>query len=352
MNVSQNIINTNQCKCLECSGKGCSVYGGFCKKHRKEYLLKDNLILLERFTNNSKDYQLQELKYSYTRYINPKKPTKFKKDDYFNQIVKVYTSSLSHKLKEPLIVKIQSHLRMKQLRNKVLKHGFAILNRSICKNDEDFYTYDPKEEIESKFFYSYKDSSNNHWCFDIRSIKKLIEMNYGNPYTIEPFPQIVQTQVSEFINKLTQSNQMESIETNMISDRKSIVKQRFVDLFSQIEYSGYSCSVDWILNLNPHKLHRFYKELEDIWNYRANLTPQVKKNIVYPDGRFLVMPVSDYLHIHSKLELQEILSSELIKICNARTPGDANLGFMYIIIALSIVSRPCFLIHPWVQFVF
>ena len=81
-------------------------------------LLKDNLILLERFTNNSKDYQLQELKYSYTRYINPKKPPKFKKDDYFNQIVKVYTSSLSHKLKEPLIVKIQSHLRMKQLRNK------------------------------------------------------------------------------------------------------------------------------------------------------------------------------------------------------------------------------------------
>ena len=36
-------------------------------------------------------------------------------------------------------------------------------------------------------FFSYKDN-NNYWCFDIRSAKKLIEMNYGNPYTTEPIP--------------------------------------------------------------------------------------------------------------------------------------------------------------------
>ena len=58
-------------------------YGGYSKKDRKQYLLKDNLIILERFTLNPKDYTLPELKYTYTRYVNPKKPSSFKKKRLF-----------------------------------------------------------------------------------------------------------------------------------------------------------------------------------------------------------------------------------------------------------------------------
>ena len=70
-----------------------------------------------------------------------------------------------------------------------------------------------------------------------------------------------------------------------------------MDLFSQIEYSGYSCDIKWVLNLNHIRLKKLYKELEDIWNYRANLSQHTKCKIVPPNGKLFVMPVQDYFSI-------------------------------------------------------
>ena len=98
------------------------------------------------------------------------------------------------------------------------------------------------------------------------------------------------------------------IENSVITDRKSLVKQKFVDLFAQIEYSGYSCDVNWILDLNVVKLKRLYRELEDIWNYRASLSHQVKQDIVPPNGQLFVMPVIDYNSYNSKLDSSRNIS--------------------------------------------
>ena len=53
-----------------------------------------------------------------------------------------------------------------------------------------------------------------------------------------------------------------------------------------------------------------------------------------------------------EIELLEIIANELSKILHARTPSDMNLGFMYFIMGLSMVSRECLVIHPWVQYAF
>ena len=120
-----------------------------------------------------------------------------------------------------------------------------------------------------------------------------------------------------------------------------------------MELVGHSCNVEWILDLSSSKLKRLYRELEDIWNYRANLSEEIKKSIVHPDGRLCVMPIYDYNNCSTRVELQEILANELLKICNAPNQGNMSLGFMYFIIALSHVSRPCFMTHSgWVQYSF
>ena len=348
----ENIL-THNCKFNECQCKTIQVYGGYCKKHKNEYLMKDNLILMNRFTCNIKDYTLKDLKYFYIRNINHKKHSKFKKIDFFKAICNLYSSNNQYILNESKIIKLQSHIRKIQLLSKIKYQGLAILNRNICNNDEDFYTYESKNDIESKYFFSYKDSNNNYWCFDIRSLKKLIDMNYTNPYTIEEIPNQVKEKVDCYINYLSNHNIQVTIDNKVVSDRKTMVKQKFVDLFSQIEFSGYSCDIKWILDLNKVKLKKLYRELEDIWNYRANLTNEVKQRIVPPDGRIFVMPVSDYLNCNVLVELQEILANELTKILSAENQSDMNLGFMYFIIGLSMVSRSCFMIHQsWVQYVF
>ena len=99
------------------------------------------------------------------------------------------------------------------------------------------------------------------------SLKKLIDLNYDNPYTTEKDKsQNIKDMVNQEIEKLSQSNENVSIQQEVINDRKMIIKQRITDLFSQIEISGYSC-VEWLLDLQIHKLKKLYRSLEDIWNY-------------------------------------------------------------------------------------
>jgi hypothetical protein len=320
--------------CTNCSSKAKVVYGGYCKNHRKEYLLDDSMILIDRFTCEMKDYTLPELK------------------NFFTELVTYFNSNKYRDVNISSIIRLQSIVRRKLLTNRVRLRGTCVLNRSLCNNDEDFYTYDPKDEIEDKYFFSYKDSSHNYWCFDIRSLKKLIDMNYGNPYTTEPIPDIIKDKVHTLISKLLSQNIQVVIDNTVITDRKLVIKQKFVDIFSQIEVSGYSCNIDWVLNLSVPRLKRLYRELEDIWNYRAGLSQQVKCNIAPPHGQLFVMPVHDYMICTEKLELLEILGNELMKIMGATSPSDMNLGFMYFIMGLSIVNQQCLMIHPWVHYAF
>jgi hypothetical protein len=307
------------------------------------------------FTGNHKDYTVPQLRVFYEQVMGSKTLGKrgYLKKDILFKLINDYINI--HKYSHiPLqsIVTIQAMMRKNTIQRKVNYQGLAILRRSICKNDEDFYTYDPKDEIEDKYFFSYKDSSHNHWCFDVRSIKKLLDMGYGNPYTTEPICDSVKERVETYLSRLVKHDINITIDTTLVVSRKAQVKQTFVDIFSQIEYSGYSCDVDWILSLTTTKLKRLYKELEDIWNYRANLSPDVKNRIVPLPNKLCSVPVHHYLHCHVKLELQEMLANELKKILLAETPSDMNLGFMYFIIALSLVNTTCYTVHPWVQYVF
>lgn len=320
-------------------------YGCYCYKHRRNHLIKGKLINIENFTGLSKDYLKSDLLYYRVYKMKNKSPMGDKKE-IFDEI-KEYINSLKRYEDEKNynnIVKIQCIMRGKitRMKNVNLK----------CNNDEDFYTYDPINEIESKYFFSYKDNQNNYWGFDIRSLKKLIDMNYDNPYTTEPIPETIKQQVEQLINNLKDDNIETVINNTIVSDRKTLVKQRFVDIFAQMEYSGYSCDVKWILDLNSTKLKRLYRELEDIWNYRANLSEETKRLIVPPHGRLCSMPVTDYYHCHNRLELREILANEVYKICGSADQGNMNLGFMYFIIALGMVSRPCFMTHNWILSVF
>lgn len=335
----------------KCTLLSYKCYGGFCKKHKHEYLLQDGFISNDRFTGNSKDYKLCDLK----KYCNTKlskSPSTFKKADYFKKFTEYHTRYIVLTKNMLSITKIQSHIRRYLIYNKLQSRGIAYLNRKLCNNDEDFYTYDPIQEIEDTYFFSYKDKQNNYWGFDIRSLKKLIDMNYGNPYTTEQIPDIIKNKVYTLIKDLHNDNVTTLIDTSIISDRKTLVKQKFVDIFAQIEYMGYSCDVKWVLDLYPIHLKRLYRELEDIWNYRANLSSHIKCSIVPPDGRLCIMPVADYNRCINKVELLEILGNEVYKICSATDSGNMQLGFMYFIIALSYVSRPCSIIHTWVQSIF
>lgn len=317
-------------------------YGNYCFKHRSKYLLDENGIIIDKFTNHKKDYLLIDLMV-FCKKNNIKTSKKENKDFYFNKVKEYIFLNKKYELNVDKISLIQNFYK-----NKLLKRKKEI----EFNNTEDFYTYDPLNEIDPKYFYYYKDKNNFNWGFDIRSLIKLIDMNYPNPYTTEKIPDNIIKEVKLKIKGIKKSNDYENIEEVILRDRKTSIKQRAVDLFSDIELSGYSCEINWFFNLSGRRLKELYRQLEDLWNYRAQLTQESKRNICPPNGLIFTTPVSEVLHYNCKEDLQELILNDVSKFKNALNLSDKKLGYMYFIIGLSVLSPPCYLTHQdWLSFI-
>jgi hypothetical protein len=334
MNSCEYLEENNNCKSLK-------KYGNYCKKHKRYHLVDSNdLIIKDNFTFEMKDYLLKDLKIYYFRRINDKKG-KYKKQFYFNEICQ-YILKINN-YDEMKLIKIQSLYRKRKVLQELRKN---------CNNTEDFYTYDPLNEIEDKYFYSYKDSKGFNWGFDVRSLLKLIQMNYPNPYTTEKFSDNILKEVKNKIKTLKNNNLLVDIEEIVLRDRKASIKQKLVDLFSDIELNGYSCQINWFSDMSGRRLKELYKQLEDLWNYRAQLSQESKINICPPTGRIFTTPVSEVQNYNCKEDLQELIIHDVSKFKSAVNLSDRKLGYMYFIIGLSMVSPPCFLTHQdWVSFI-
>ena len=325
---------------IQCNRGKQMRYGGYCNKHKRKYLIdENNLIIMERFTGSIKDYLIKDLIYYYNQKINDTKGKKYKKQFYFDKVSEFINNLKRHKDNKCIIM--DQRMYRNKIKNKYSRYS----------NTEDFYTFDSLSEIDNKYFYSYKDLNNFHWAFDIRSLIKIIYMNNKNPYTIEDIPENIVIDVKNKIRLLKNKKDYKDIEELMLKDRKESLKQCAVDLFSDIEFNGYSCQINWFYELSGRRLKELYKQLEDIWNYRAQLTNVSKINMCPPDGNMFSTPVNEVYSYNCKEDLQEVILHNISKFKNAISSSDKRLGYMYFIIGLSTVSQDCYLTHPWVSYI-
>ena len=342
----------NRCCFIECSEndiitqcKFKSKYGDHCYRHRRLHLIEDDMIKMDTFTGLCKDYLKKDINH-YVKVVL-KRDTKGIDKEIAFQWLKDHIEGCKMYEKEgdiQKITRIQALLRGKSQREK--------LNTYQCNNDEDFYTYDDLKNVPKIYFYSYSDSNNLRWGFDIRSLQKLISMHYPNPYTTEPVPENVIQDVSLKMSDLKKLPEYEDLTDSIQRDRKALIKQNVVDLFSLIEQSGYTCHVEWFTTLTRHKLKELYKQLEDIWNYRSQLSNEMKRNICPPDGQIFQTPIVEVMHYTVKEDLQELILHEVKKFTKAVSDSDRKLGYMYFLIGLGTVSQDCKEAHmEWLLYI-
>ena len=96
-----------------------------------------------------------------------------------------------------------------------------------------------------------------------------------NPYTRIQLPDDIIRRTIKLKRILKSKKILLDYNSEIIKERKNNIKQLTVDLFSEIEISGYDCDIKWFLNLHIVQLKKFYKILEDIWNYRAMLSQEI-----------------------------------------------------------------------------
>ena len=344
------------CKKEGCVGKNNNKYGGFCYKHRREYLVdvSTKRIKLEHWTDKCSDYLKSDIITSIL-YITKKLPidqgcSTWDKKDLFHLLsdeIEKFNKYSVDDIKN--IKKIQ--VMFKNKRNDFIKNlrGEGYIDKDKCNNDTDFFTYDGINDIEDKYFFSYKDNNNFIWFFDVRSFNKLIEMNQNNPYTREEIPRNVKKNAEKLSKHINLTDEDDLVNNDdIILTRKQIIKQKTIDIFSDMEQFGYGCNINWFLELNLRRLENLYKHLEDIWNYRLNLSYETKSRISPPNGIVFNIPILEVNNITGILQLQEIILNEIMKFNNAVTIEDKKLGLMYFLLGLGIVSRECYEAHQWI----
>jgi hypothetical protein len=253
------------------------------------------------------------------------------------------------------IIKIQKVYRGLLARKYKDLHGPASINRKICTNNSDFVTMEPVEEINYHQFLSYKDVDGFIYGFDIISLHNLYFKSgkeIKNPYNRNLLPDIV----FKNIKSLLRLSKILNIHINLhfeddtqnVSSEKAI-ELRALALFQTIDSLGNYSNPQWFLSLNRNQIIKFVRELLDIWNYRAQLPQETKRNICPPNGdpfRNLSMP---FIHIEGNMcNVKKVVLEVLEKLVNNGIDKDSkSLGAYYVLGALTLVNQDAATSLPW-----
>ena len=256
------------------------------------------------------------------------------------------------------IIKIQKIFRgiLQRKFNKL--HGPAFKNRKLCTNDTDFITMENLDELNCNQFFSYKDVDGFIYGFDLASIFSLIYMKNNskkssqNPYNRNNIPVEVLIDIKTLvkIGKILNKNiYLEIQDEPMDISNEKVIELRALSLFQNINALGNYSNYEWFLSLSRSNLIKFVRELSDIWDYRAQLSLEIKSKICPPNGnpfRNLNIP---YIHIEPDINnVKKVILEVLEKLVNTGVDADSrSLGAYYVLAALTLVNFDASTALPW-----
>jgi hypothetical protein len=255
------------------------------------------------------------------------------------------------------IIKIQRIFRGLIVRKYKLLHGPAAIKRSLCTNTDDFITMEPLEEINFHQFLSYKDVDGFIYGFDIISLHNLFLKSKDiesikNPYNRNNIPEYVVKTIKSILRisrilKVYINLHYEDDSQNVTNEKA--VELRALSLFQNIDALGNYSDSKWFLSLNRTQLIRFIRELCDIWNYRAQITNETKRNICPPNGDLFRNLSMTYIHTEENLyNVRKVILEILEKLVNCGIDKDSkSLGAYYVLGALTLVNENAATSLPW-----
>jgi len=214
---------------------------------------------------------------------------------------------------------------------------------------------EPVEEINFHQFLSYKDDDGFIYGFDITSLHNLYSKSskeMKNPYNRSLFPEFVIKTIKSILTlssilKIPINLHFEDDSQNVSSEKA--IELRALTLFQTIDSLGNYSDPQWFLSLDRNKIIKFVRELCDIWNYRAQLSQETKRNICPPNGdpfRNLSMP---YIHTEGNMyNVKKVVLEVLEKLVNSGSDKDSkSLGAYYVLGGLTLVNQEAASSLPW-----
>ena len=260
------------------------------------------------------------------------------------------------------VVRCQANVRRNLCMWRITIRGPAIKqkNRALCVNDTDFFTLEPLNEIEDCNFFSYMDDKGLIYGFDVKSLVMMYNAQGSlmNPYNRYIFEGNILRKITTLIGKpkMKTADELEMEIFDKFNDlRTKPVLTRITDLFYEIDRLGNYTSSSWFSSLNREQYIRFYKRIEELWNFRADLQEDAKLAICpffnpfrYRLGRYI-----GYINTSREQQLNEFDCRKLCVIVmeNLIYTGvddlSRNLIVAHILSALTVVSTDARTSMPW-----
>jgi hypothetical protein len=231
-------------------------------------------------------------------------------------------------------------------------HGIGFYQKNNSINGTEVLSLEPVDQIPNIYYFSYVDSKNNLWSFDIRSLGQIISFGdiKQNPYTRDPFTPSVLTRIRNRLTWLRKRKYSVVYPIGVELTQDQLWSQKVLDYFMKIESFGYYVSCEWFTNMSIEDHKKFYKTLYELWNYRLGLTPQDRLKIA-PGSKPLFKYVPDDFDRHRVHTIQwwERLSLSLIEALLTRSldKEQQKLGAMYCVMGLFATVPVAAESFPW-----
>ena len=271
-----------------------------------------------------------------------------------------------------IVINIQKNVRSYLIKKYIKLHGPGFYNKTLCSNDVDFCTLDTLNNIPYNQFISFKDDNSHIYGFDVLSLYNLFVkvtknnktrisnelnnnnsiLNVQNPFTNIFFSYNVLKQLLEYIRLSNLLKIHIDLNYNDLANL-SINKQtemKILTLFQRIDSLGNYTNIKWFLDLDKYGLVRFIRQLVDIWNYRANLSQEIRREIVPPTGDPFYDEIMNINNL-SQYNFTQIRKYSIAIIDLMINKGINNnscvLGSYYVLCALTMVSSDAANTLPW-----
>ena len=273
------------------------------------------------------------------RSLNIKFKSNLRKKDFYDLLKNYYYSDNYNEQDINKIRIIQNRWKKKYSNKNLKRRGIGYFNRDLCTNDTEFFSLENIKDISDENFISFIDESKKVYGFDIFSLIEMFEENvYTNPYTCIDFPQSFIINVQEIHKKIKNNQKIISL-IKMTPEEK--LNDRIFNFFHKCYLiSGNFVNDQWFKDLNRIELIDFYKGVEDIWNYRAQLTPEVKQKYV-PSNVEIFNKIPEVSNPKNSLEtIKNILLDDFEKFISLPEKEDDKITTtMWILTAFVDVSQ-------------
>lgn len=236
------------------------------------------------------------------------------------------------------------------------RQGPAVHLTEISENQTDIFSLDSIHTVPIIYRWSYIDLKKHVWFFDVRSLNMIrahdSSGSFLNPYTREKIPESLE---KKFHDRCTWLRTRKYCLVHSVTNDLSLDQmwhQKILDVTVKYDMLGYHTCLHWFEELSIRQLAVFYTELWELWFYRLQLDPVIKKQVVpnwnKEDTLLFKWNPIEIVHRNERRWWQktvlEILDS---LVSSAELKEHRILGALYGMTAFAIVSHTVREHYPW-----